>query len=332
LTRVGFEADLQSELSQWASGLGQGSWSYTAAPGLLLVNMKQAQWQIAQAQWRDWRCFPVFAREVVQLFAEIQDLPRHGRVEQLLAALPEGYACTAVKCYAPDHNDARVLEPLARALEGHLSRALKTDPQSGQELHVILKTSGHAFLGSALASQRAPFTAGISRLKLPKLAPSRSTLKLEEAFLTLLDERERQRWLKPGMRAVDLGAAPGGWTYQMVQQQMRVTAVDNGPMAASLMQSGNVEHRRSDGFKYQPPRAVDWLLSDMVEKPFRVAQLVAQWLEAGWTQRAVVNLKLPMKRRVEELNRCLSEWRGLDVRCKQLYHDREEVTAVVISR
>ena len=171
---------------------------------------------------------------------------------------------------------------------------------------------------------------GIARLKFPRAAPSRSTLKLEEAFLVLLTEAERARWLAPGGTAVDLGAAPGGWTWQFVQRGLRVIAVDNGPLDAALLESGLVEHRREDGFRFRPARPVDWLVCDMVEQPQRVTQLIGDWLEQGSARRAIFNLKLPMKKRQAMVAECLVALRArlpqAIVRAKQLYHDREEVT------
>ncbi|VEB88410.1 putative RNA 2'-O-ribose methyltransferase [Citrobacter koseri] len=38
--------------------------------------------------------------------------------------------------------------------------------------------------------------------------------------------------LANGMYAVDLGACPGGWTYQLVKRNMWVYSVDNGPNGA----------------------------------------------------------------------------------------------------
>ncbi len=37
--------------------------------------------------------------------------------------------------------------------------------------------------------------------------------------------------LAGGMYAVDLGACPGGWTYQLVKRNILGLLVDNGPMA-----------------------------------------------------------------------------------------------------
>jgi 23S rRNA (cytidine2498-2'-O)-methyltransferase len=165
-------------------------------------------------------------------------------------------------------------------------------------------------------------------------APSRSYLKLTEAFEVFLDKSEQAQWLKQGMTAVDLGAAPGGWTWQLVQRGLKVTAVDNGPLKGAAATHPSVKHLRQDGFRFRPQRAVDWLVCDMVEQPQRVATLMAEWFIGGFTQRAIFNLKLPMKKRVASLNEALGSLRkALDAKgiryrleAKQLYHDREEVT------
>jgi 23S rRNA (cytidine2498-2'-O)-methyltransferase len=73
----------------------------------------------------------------------------------------------------------------------------------------------------------------------------------------------------------------------------------------------------------------------MVEQPIRIARLTAEWFREARCKHAIVNLKLPMKKRFDEVQRCLSAIRDaspekpLLVRCKQLYHDRDEVTCFV---
>lgn len=54
---------------------------------------------------------------------------------------------------------------------------------------------------------------------------------------------------------MDLGACHGGWTYQLVKRNMWVYSVDNGPMAQSLMDTGQVTWLREDGFKFRPTRS-----------------------------------------------------------------------------
>ena len=175
---------------------------------------------------------------------------------------------------------------------------------------------------------------GIVRQSMPAEAPSRSTMKLAEAIEVFMDRSEQTRLLRQGMTAVDLGAAPGGWTWQLVKRGIRVTAVDNGPMKGVLANHPLVQHLKQDGFKYAPRKAVDWLVCDMVEKPSKVATLIGEWFAAGWCKHAIFNLKLPMKKRIDALDSALGGIRkrldeeGINYRmmAKQLYHDREEVT------
>ena len=281
----------------------------------------------------------IFARQCNVVFAHLDELPVKDRVSPIIEALRargERYAEAFIE--APDTNDGKALAPFCRsfgnALVGAMKNARLLAAASTRRLHAFFPQSNKVYLCSNDLARSAPWPQGIPRLKFPREAPSRSTLKLDEAFLVLLDEDERERWLKPGMSAVDLGAAPGGWTWQLVRRSLRVTAVDNGPMDPALMQSGVVTHVREDGFRYRPKKPVDWLVCDMVEQPRRVAALIAQWLVEGNCRHAIFNLKLPMKKRYEETRLCLDSIRGelaaqghkVDIRAKQLYHDREEIT------
>jgi len=172
---------------------------------------------------------------------------------------------------------------------------------------------------------------------MPGGAPSRSTLKLAEALVTFLGDREADL-LRAGMRAVDLGAAPGGWTWQLARRGLTVVAVDNGPLKGEVRDDPLVTHLRTDGLAYLPKRPVDWMVCDIVEQPSRIAALVARWVGEGHARRAIFNLKLPMKKRYDEVRRCEAIIRdGLakarvkhTLGLRQLYHDREEVTGCVM--
>ena len=335
--RPGFEGECAQELAALDAQYGGGSGHARAqrehaCVEYVLPDAAAQQAILAQAHWREL----VFARQLLAVFARAQALPPRDRLGELLPLIQaDGRRWCDAWVEAPDSDVTRELAPLCRGLNAALIAAMKQqrllERQSRWRLHLCLTATDAAFLAAADVAQAAPWPGGIPRLKFPREAPSRSTLKLEEALLVLLDEGERERWLKPGMRAVDLGAAPGGWTWQLVRRSLRVIAVDNGPMNAQLMASGLVEHLREDGFHYQPAKAVDWLVCDMVDQPRRVAARIAHWLAQGWCRHAIFNLKLPMKKRYDEVQLCLNLLReGLpnlrDLRAKQLYHDREEIT------
>lgn len=202
-------------------------------------------------------------------------------------------------------------------------------------LHICFLDGDHALLAVADSSDSAPWPLGIPRLKLLPEAPSRSALKLDEALLTLLTPEEREQLVKPGMRAADLGAAPGGWTWVLTRQHVHVTSVDNGPLREHVLATGLVEHLRADGFHWKPAQPLDWMVCDMVEQPRRVAERMATWVREGWCRHTIFNLKLPMKKRWDETRLCLDLFeqqaeKSLTVRAKQLYHDREEITVLAM--
>ena len=161
-------------------------------------------------------------------------------------------------------------------------------------------------------------------------------MKLEEAILTFIPQAEEKKRFTDSMTGVDLGACPGGWTYQLVKRGVFVYAVDHGKMAASLHETGRIEHCAEDGFKFQPPKrkTIDWLVCDMVEQPIRISKLIAKWLINGWCRETIFNLKLPMKKRYQEVQLCLNYLGDelakngfrFSIQAKHLYHDREEIT------
>ncbi len=287
----------------------------------------------------------VFARQWFLTNALIEDLPERNRVEPLVERYHQlGVRFGHLWIESPDTNEGKELATFCRKFTAPLSQTMKKarllSAKSDEALpvgHVFFLDSRRAFVGYHLPKNGSEHQGGIMRLKFPGEAPSRSTLKLDEAILTFLSEADRERLLRPSGKAVDLGAAPGGWTWQLVRRGLFVTAVDNGPMAPALMETGQVTHKREDGFRFQPKQPVDWMVCDMVEQPRRVAELMGDWLAQGWCRQTIFNLKLPMKKRYEELRSCLNrielrlEAAGLKfrLRARQLYHDREEVTVYV---
>jgi 23S rRNA (cytidine2498-2'-O)-methyltransferase len=175
-----------------------------------------------------------------------------------------------------------------------------------------------------------PYPGGVHRKPFDPLAPSRSYLKIEEAFDVLGEEP------RPGQRAVDLGASPGGWTYAFLKRGCRVIAVDRGPLRlqGDFRDDRGVEHVLRDGLSYAPPRPwvpVDWLASDMLQPPGRVLGMLRRWFDGRWMRRFVVNVKIPQDHpwtALAPLAEFLEGQRGLEFRVRQLYHDRREVTVV----
>jgi 23S rRNA (cytidine2498-2'-O)-methyltransferase len=186
-----------------------------------------------------------------------------------------------------------------------------------------------ADFGRVYASRDA-WLGGQRRMADDDAAPSRSYLKVEEAYIVL--GREPQA----GETVVDLGAAPGGWSYSAAKRGAQVIAVDNGPLKGGAFGHPLIEHRLEDAFKFAPPagQSYDWLFCDLVEEPHHVMRnLVTPWLEARWCRRFVINLKfghvdsLALLREIREAGSPFMR-HATGVRIRHLYHDREEFTVV----
>ena len=285
----------------------------------------------------------IFARLYMFVIEDINILPDKDSITPLLAAI-ETLELNFYDLYleTPDTNEGKELNGFCKKFSTPLTKAMEKknliDTKSPWRLHLFFLNSSHVFIGVSHLKNSSPDVMGIKRLRMPKSAPSRSTLKLEEAFKTMLSEKEQNTYLKNGMTAVDLGACPGGWTWQLVQRSIRVSAIDNGSMDKALMDTGLVTEIKADGFKYTPEKPVDWLVCDMVERPTHIAKLIARWFTEGHCQHAAFNLKLPMKKRYDMVMECKeiieNELATLDqhfkVNIKHLYHDREEVTCLIV--
>lgn len=349
--RPGFENDCAAELQDKTALLGVFGYCQTEA-------QQGYVWYRCQPEEADHLARKlvlrelIFCRQFITVLCELTALPAEDRVSALQLALLDAVAVEAfegvkplgsLRVETPDTNDGKELTKFCRKFTVPLRQGLRKaglllaeESDRRPTLHAFFLSGQSVVLGYSYSYNQSPWLMGIPRLRSFADAPSRSTLKLDEAFQVFVPAHEREIRISSGMNAVDLGAAPGGWTYQLVRRSMMVQAVDNGPMDQKLLDSGQVKYFQEDGFKFRPKKKnITWLVCDMVEKPSRVADLMADWLIEGDCIEAIFNLKLPMKKRYAAAKEALEhitlrlqeEGRGrFELSAKQLYHDREEIT------
>lgn len=348
--RPGFEEDGTLELEHHLKTLGATVLETKAGPGFFHIELNAAHFSKVRSSLR-WNEL-IFVRQLLWSPGVVTLATDGDRISGLVESIQTkilplcgGNAFSGFFLEPTDDDSVKELSGFCKSLTRPLDNALnriKVLPkgkgaQGLPRLHMVMTSPSHVWACFADVDNSAPWSMGIPRLKFPPKAPSRSTLKLEEAFYVFLTPEEASVALKKGMTAVDLGACPGGWTYQLVQRGIHVTAVDNGAMDPNLMDSGLVQHERADAFHFRPRKQVDWLVCDVVEQPSKINTLMAEWITEGWCQKAIFNLKLPMKQRFKEVQECLREFTQtcdksgvkIFVKCKQLYHDRKEVTVYV---
>lgn len=153
---------------------------------------------------------------------------------------------------------------------------------------------------------------------------SRAKFKLLEAELRFGLDFTRFR------DALDIGAAPGGWTSLLLERGTAVTAVDPGDLHPSLLGHPGLTYlkRNASEVRFREGR-FDLLVCDMSWSPKLMARLaveLAPALRRGGT--AVATLKLlhgkPFQT-LKETVRVLEPAYRL-VQAKQLFHNREELT------
>lgn len=351
--RQGFELEARQELLEKACHLDLTDQAQELRPsGYVSLNCATVPDESLRRQIR--LDSLIFARQLLWAVTAVE-IPSSGdRVSPILSAISGdvlevcGYnAFSSLVIETPDNDEAKTLSRFCKSLTVPLENAMnkaKLLPKGKgaahlPRVHVIMIDAKNVLVAFSDVGNSSPWSMGIPRLKFPNDAPSRSTLKLEEAFQIFLGRDNLPDFLNRKMTAVDLGACPGGWTYQFVKRGIKTFAVDNGAIDQALMSSGLVTHVTEDAFKFRPETPVDWLVCDVVEQPSKITHLIAEWLVNKKCKFVIFNLKLPMRRRYEEVQRCLHyleqtcAQRGLNLKiyAKQLYHDRKEVTVFASS-
>jgi len=178
---------------------------------------------------------------------------------------------------------------------------------------------------------RGPLPGGVPHVAIPAEAPSRAWAKIEEAI----------RWsgLAPraGESAVELGSAPGGASFALLERGLNVHGVDPGAMDPRVLQHRNFTHHASPAAevaKKDLPRTYQWLASDVNLAPMIALRYVERFvaLAHGGLRGAFITLKLNDDGIFEALPRLAARIAKLGatrVRYTQLPSHRSEIVAIL---
>ncbi len=352
--RSGYEADLLAEIEAQTARLNQyGYAKFVKNSAYLRYILPQLDTPTRLAELRNVAKFQpsfsqlCFARQKLLVIGLI-NFQTNDRISEVLDCLAklEPFVFADIHVEYPDTEEGKKIAKFCKKFTVPLRNALRKKDwlqakpsTSAPYLHLFFEQSGECIVSISLVNDRSNYALGIQRLKMPSAAPSRSTLKLEEAINTFFSPKQAKELFTSGMRAVDLGACPGGWTYQLIARKLVVEAVDHGEMAENLLATGLVEYYPEDGFLYKPQQAnVDWLVCDMIEQPTRVSELILSWLTTGKANACIFNLKLPMSKRFKVVSTILArakqvlndQFGDYVIKYKHLYHNRDEVTVMII--
>lgn len=140
-----------------------------------------------------------------------------------------------------------------------------------------------------LASKKttSPYQNGEVILEENKIPPSRAYLKLEESLHLM------QKFPKKGERCLEIGAAPGSWTYILSELGADVIACDRAPLDNKLKKFPNIKFIQGDAFKLTEEKIgkIDWLFSDLICYPEKLYSYLIPWIENKSCKNFVCTLK-----------------------------------------
>lgn len=260
---MGAEPALKAEVAQLRPG-----WRFAfSRPGFIT-------WRTDRPVAAEVTLDAVFARAFGASLGKAATLPEVLALAQALAAdaplAPLRLHVFAAGDGSGEEESSTALDAMAEQLRAELVRAAPPalfaaeahPPRRGElVLDVIVRPGEPSWVGFHRHSDaHSPFPGGRVPLALPVEAPSRAWLKLEEALA----------WsnlpLRPGQVAVEIGSAPGGASFALLQRRLKVVGVDPGKMAPQVLAASGFAHLQlslGDLRREQLPPQVDWLLMDV---------------------------------------------------------------------
>ncbi|MFZ9888030.1 MAG: SAM-dependent methyltransferase [Myxococcota bacterium] len=299
---------------------------------------------------------PVFARQVLPRARLLEGIGPTALADAILehAGPQEGALLSGrsiVQVFAPDflrrgssrpepHPLSRAVSELAsllqRKIEGRARKkaVASTSTSEGHQwqMQVLLIDGWRAWCSlhpcqetAGLSSWPSLFPGGRAPVAGHEDAPSSAYRKLVEG-LAWVGSVPREFDL-----VLDLGAAPGGWTYVALAEGARVHAYDRADLDPKLARHPRLTHRRQDAYSCDEFEQATWLICDVIDVPGKTLALVERALATPSLQAMVVTIKLKatLDHGVLVAAKTLADsgrHLGWSTRVKHLVHNKQEVT------
>lgn len=301
------------------------------SPGVILAQIQGDFLDLAEA----WRLSPpIFVRHIFPVQATLY---LGGVAEDLLgmADIVTDEILSRIESEWPFSVQSRILvdlpykpydinNALAQVISAGAGAAL--DVRQPQQILSVVCSEEMAYMGLSLTAHNlSDWAGGVRRFAREEGQISRAEFKLLEALEVF------QIDLPPRGVALDLGAAPGGWSRILRQREQYVTAVDPALLDPRLDADQAVRHRRMTAEQYlaDEPDQFDLVVNDMRMDARDSARLIVEYAPCLYPHGTVImTLKLPEEDPGPVLDHALAilaqayTIRGV----RHLFHNRNEVT------
>ncbi len=242
-----------------------------------------------------------------------------------------------------DERDPAIVGSRARALEAEIRAAAPgrfregVEARAGETVLDVIAAPAELpeeplFVGYHTHDRtHGPFPGGVAHVQIPPEAPSRAWAKIEEAI----------RWSglvpKPGETAVEIGSAPGGASWALLERGLKVHGIDPGAMAPSVLLHPRFTHHAMPAAEVPKgalPHHFQWLASDVNLAPMIALRYVERMvaLAHGGLRGAFITLKINDDGVFDALPRLQARIEKLgarEVRYTQLPSHRSEIVAIM---
>ncbi len=176
----------------------------------------------------------------------------------------------------------------------------------------------------ASAETTSPFPHGEVLFEEDKRPPSRAYLKLYEGLSIA------KKWPQKGEKCLEIGAAPGSWSYVLASLETQLTCCDRSPLDPSLDAFSNIHFIKGDAFSLTPDKVgpVDWLFSDVICFPDKLYSYIQLWLDAKACRNFLCTLKFQEGVSLDILH-SFASIEGSQI--VHLYHNKHELTWIKTS-
>lgn len=133
--------------------------------------------------------------------------------------------------------------------------------------------------------------------------------------------------------AIDVGAAPGGWSSLLLERGLKVTAIDPANLNEQVANHPHLTHLQMNASAVKlPKQSFDLIVCDMSWNPIQMSKLVLSLKSALKPYSyGIITVKLMNKKAMQsirEVKERLSS--GFTIlQAKQLFHNREEITLFI---
>ena len=293
----------------------------------------------------------IFARAVIRSYGQVSGADDSERIQKLLA-LTGPADWNNVHVWQRDYRTEVSPVAIRSALIASLTaQSRPAEPALGSRVESSLQTAidqpmarpGDLVLDCMIdsadrwwvgwhraASPSSCWPGGIHLVSLPADKVSRAWLKLDEALATF------DLTLRPGTRAVELGAAPGGACQRLLEAGLSVVGIDPALVDTRVAALKNFEQwrMRARDVRLKNFRGFDWVVADMNIDPTSTLESIGRIVTASGVrpEGIIATLKLPEWSRADSLGdwlKLFGQW-GYSPRARQLSTGGREVCVVAL--